>query len=85
MPTYEFAKFSQKLHETERIWTPGGVPNAPLRSATEYLWLTYYSVVYKYNELLLYFLFRRKTVTCAILKQERREFVWMTTNVTSHW
>ena len=32
--TYEFAKFSQKLHEIERIWTPGGgcVPGAPLRS-----------------------------------------------------
>ena len=31
-PTYEFAKFSQKLHEIERIWTPGGgarVPRAP--------------------------------------------------------
>ena len=24
VPTYEFAKFSQKLHEIERIWTPGG-------------------------------------------------------------
>ena len=23
-PTYNFAKFSQKLHEFERIWTPGG-------------------------------------------------------------
>ena len=23
-PRYEFAKFSQKLHEIERIWTPGG-------------------------------------------------------------
>ena len=23
-PTYDFAKFSQKLHEFERIWTPGG-------------------------------------------------------------
>ena len=23
-PTYDFAKFSQKLHEIERIWTPGG-------------------------------------------------------------
>ena len=22
-PTYDFAKISQKLHETERIWTPG--------------------------------------------------------------
>ena len=31
-PTYNFAKFSPKLHETERIWTPGGarVPRAPL-------------------------------------------------------
>ena len=34
-PTYDFAKFSQKLHEIERIWT-GGVPRAPLRSATEF-------------------------------------------------
>ena len=23
-PTYDFAKVSQKLHEIERIWTPGG-------------------------------------------------------------
>ena len=23
-PTYDFAKCSQKLHEIERIWTPGG-------------------------------------------------------------
>ena len=23
-PTYDFANFSQKLHEIERIWTPGG-------------------------------------------------------------
>ena len=30
-PTYDFAKFSQKLHEIERIWTP----RAPPRSATE--------------------------------------------------
>ena len=22
VPTYDFAKFSQKLHEIERIWTP---------------------------------------------------------------
>ena len=30
-PTYDFAKFSQKLHEIERIWTRGGarVPRAP--------------------------------------------------------
>ena len=34
-PTYDFAKFTQKLHEIERIWAPGGVlPRAPLRSAT---------------------------------------------------
>ena len=24
MPTYDFAKFAQKLHEIERIWTPRG-------------------------------------------------------------
>ena len=23
-PTYDFAKISQKLHEIERIWAPGG-------------------------------------------------------------
>ena len=38
-PTYDFAKFSQKLHEIERIWTPGGGGHAPkillCRSATE--------------------------------------------------
>ena len=36
LPTYDFAKFSQKLHDIERIWTPGGalVPRDPLRSAT---------------------------------------------------
>ena len=30
-PTYDFAKFSQKLHEIERIWAPGGgrAPPAP--------------------------------------------------------
>ena len=33
-PIYEIAKFSEKLHEIERIWTPGGgggarVPRAP--------------------------------------------------------
>ena len=28
--TYEFAKFSQKLHEIERIWMPGGGGGAPL-------------------------------------------------------
>ena len=30
-PTYDFAKFSQKLHEIERIWTAGGA--RPHRSA----------------------------------------------------
>ena len=35
-PTYNFAKFSQKLHEIERIWTPGAHPSHPLRSATEF-------------------------------------------------
>ena len=36
-PTYDFAKFSQKLHEIERIWAPEGgacVPRTALRSAT---------------------------------------------------
>ena len=29
-PTYDFAKFSQKLHEIERIWAPGGArPSRP--------------------------------------------------------
>ena len=36
-PTYDFAKFSQKLHEIERIWTPswGASLAAPIRSATD--------------------------------------------------
>ena len=29
-PTYHFAKFSQKLHEIERIWTPGASLATPL-------------------------------------------------------
>ena len=30
VPTYNFAKISRKLHEIERIWTPGGrIPRAP--------------------------------------------------------
>ena len=37
-PTYDFAKFSQKMHEIERIWIPMGESLAPnLRSATVYL------------------------------------------------
>ena len=36
-PTYDVAKFSQKLHEIKRIWTPGVcIPHAHLRSATAY-------------------------------------------------
>ena len=31
---YDFAKFPQKLHEIQRIWTGGRVPHAPLGSAT---------------------------------------------------
>ena len=34
-PTFDFAKFSQKVHEIERIWTPGGAcPLCPPISAT---------------------------------------------------
>ena len=34
-PTYDFAKFSQKLHDIERIWTGGRVSKILLcRSAT---------------------------------------------------
>ena len=28
-PTYDFANFSRKLHEIERIWTPGGGGTRP--------------------------------------------------------
>ena len=28
-PTYDFAIFSQKLHEIERIWAPGGASLRP--------------------------------------------------------
>ena len=30
-PTYDFAKISQKLHEIERIWVPGGGGARPSR------------------------------------------------------
>ena len=29
-PSYDFGKFSQKLHEIERIWTPKGGGGRPL-------------------------------------------------------
>ena len=32
-PTYDFAKISQKLHEIERIWTPGGASKILLCSS----------------------------------------------------
>ena len=37
VPTYNFAKISQKLHEIERMYVPRGacIPRAPLRSTTE--------------------------------------------------
>ena len=42
VPTYDFAKFSQKLHEIERIWAPvwgAHVPRAPLDPPLRrYLW-----------------------------------------------
>ena len=35
-PTHDFAKFSQKLHEIERIWTTaGGAHPPPLRYTNE--------------------------------------------------
>ena len=37
-PTYDFAKFSRKLHEIERIWVPTGggcMPPVPPKSATD--------------------------------------------------
>ena len=39
-PTYDFAKFSRKLHEIERIWVPrvGGASLASPRSATDIEW-----------------------------------------------
>ena len=45
-PTYDFAKFSQKLHEIERIWTPGRRASIALlvRSATaiiRFIWFIF--------------------------------------------
>ena len=36
-----FCQNFQKLHEIERIWTPGGRPSRPLRSATDYTYRIY--------------------------------------------
>ena len=33
-PTYDFAKFSQKLHDIERIWTPRGGGGARVQNFT---------------------------------------------------
>ena len=33
-PTYDFVKISQKLHEIERIWTPGGGGGARVQNFT---------------------------------------------------
>ena len=56
-PTYGFAKISQKPHEIERIWTPGGgarVPCAPLRSATgDYIVIQIRSNNYLFYSILL--------------------------------
>ena len=37
VPTYNFAKISQKLHEIKRIWTPRGAhfPHTPPKSAND--------------------------------------------------
>ena len=34
LPIYDFAKFSRKLHENERIWAPDGGGGRPPTSAT---------------------------------------------------
>ena len=44
-PIYDFAKISQKLHEYERIWTPGGRPSRPLRSTTAYELKLYFIII----------------------------------------
>ena len=43
-PTYDFAKFCEKLHEIEKILgrRGGGVPGCPPKSGTEYiLWIIF--------------------------------------------
>ena len=42
-PTYDFAEISQKLHEIERIWTPGGGGARPLRPPLDPPLAKYYS------------------------------------------
>ena len=47
-PTYDFAKFSQKLHEIERIWAPGGArPSRPPLDPPLLVQVCAYSVRYK--------------------------------------
>ena len=49
-PTYDFAKFSQKLHEIERTWTPGGgacIHILLCRSATGSVWKHQYYYNFK--------------------------------------
>ena len=56
-PTYDFAKFPQKLHEIEIIWTPGGGRNFPctlLRSATDFVNRNGHSLSLKFVQCMLY-------------------------------
>ena len=72
-PTYDFAKFPQKLHEIERIWAPpGGVPRVPLDPPLTNL------IVYKNINLLFAFRnyeaslhFYRLTLLCVNEKDVR--------------
>ena len=51
-PTYDFAKFSQKRHEIERIWTPS-LASPPLRSANDMHFKLALPTGYKYSFFML--------------------------------
>ena len=49
-PTYDIVKFSQKLHEIERIWTLGDVPRAPLDPPLTYMsQITAFNLIFKFE------------------------------------
>ena len=55
-PSYDFAKFSQKVHKIERIWTPRGarIPHAPLDPPLQTVILTRECLVHYYSHLWLF-------------------------------
>ena len=58
--THDFAKFFQKLHEIERIWTRGGVPRTPLRFLDPPLQTKMFFLMFVLSSWIFFFRFEKK-------------------------